>query len=127
MTLCERSLFIFDEVDKLPVQLMDAVRPFIDYYETIGGVDPRRSVFLFLSWVRSAESRSHYGFRNTGGNGIAQKALEYYASGRPREDITLKEMEEIVKASAYNEGECLSSRCRSHMFDVNWYVVKMRL
>ncbi|KAH7696487.1 Torsin family protein [Aphelenchoides avenae] len=91
LTLCERSLFIFDEVDKLPIQMMDAVRPFIDYYETIGGVDPRRSVFLFLS--------------NTGGNGIAQKALEYYESGRPREDITLKEMEEIVKASAYNEGE----------------------
>jgi hypothetical protein len=44
-------------------------------------------------------------FRNSGGNDIAQRALEYYESGRPREEITLKEMEEIVKSSAYNEGE----------------------
>ncbi|KAI6184949.1 Torsin [Aphelenchoides bicaudatus] len=88
---CERSLFIFDEIDKLPIQLMDAVRPFIDFYERIDTVDPRKSVFLFLS--------------NAAGNTIAKQSLDHYNAGLPREQLTHKEMEEIIKLSAYNEGE----------------------
>uniref|UniRef100_A0A914C4K7 Torsin-1A C-terminal domain-containing protein n=1 Tax=Acrobeloides nanus TaxID=290746 RepID=A0A914C4K7_9BILA len=70
---------------------MDAIKPFIDFYEQIDNVDARKSVFLFLS--------------NAGGHEIAKKTLEYYEEGRPREEITFKEMEEITIKSAYNEGK----------------------
>jgi len=38
---CERSLFVFDEVDKIPKGVLDAVTPFLDYHEVIDGVDFR--------------------------------------------------------------------------------------
>ena len=50
VTLCERSVFVFDEVDKMPEGVLDAVKPFIDYHEHIDGVDYRyviRSIIQF--------------------------------------------------------------------------------
>jgi hypothetical protein len=41
VSLCERSLFVFDEVDKMPEGVLDAVKPFLDYHEQIDGVDFR--------------------------------------------------------------------------------------
>lgn len=35
-------------MDKMPLQLLDVILPFIDFYDHIGGVDPRKSIFLFL-------------------------------------------------------------------------------
>jgi hypothetical protein len=39
--MCDRSLFVFDEVDKMPKGVLDAVKPFLDYHEDINGVDFR--------------------------------------------------------------------------------------
>jgi len=105
LTECERSVFIFDEVDKMPVQLMDAIMPFIDFHEYIDGMDARKSIFLFLS--------------NGGANLIAQRALYYYENGRQREEISLKEMEEIIRDSAFNEeGGLKTSRLiEKHLID----------
>ena len=41
MSACDRSLFIFDEVDKIPQGVLDAVKPFLDYHEEIDRVDFR--------------------------------------------------------------------------------------
>jgi hypothetical protein len=38
---CDRSLFVFDEVDKMPKGMLDAIKPFLDYHEEINGVDFR--------------------------------------------------------------------------------------
>jgi len=48
VSICGRSLFIFDEMDKMPVGVMEAIKPFIDNYVEIDGVDFRKSIFLFL-------------------------------------------------------------------------------
>lgn len=45
---CQRSLFIFDEIDQMPNGLIDTVKPFIDHYEEIDGVDYRKAIFIFL-------------------------------------------------------------------------------
>ena len=42
---CERSMFIFDEIDKMPLGMIDGIKPFIDYHEAIDGVDFRQ-VFI---------------------------------------------------------------------------------
>lgn len=39
---CERSLFIFDEVDKMPVGMISSIKPFIDYHERIFNTDFRQ-------------------------------------------------------------------------------------
>jgi hypothetical protein len=41
VSACDRSLFVFDEVDKIPKGVLDAVKPFLDYHEEINGVDFR--------------------------------------------------------------------------------------
>ena len=51
VSLCERSLFVFDEMDKMPVGLLDAIKPFLEHYPEINGVDYRKSIFIFLRWV----------------------------------------------------------------------------
>ncbi|VDP11657.1 unnamed protein product [Onchocerca flexuosa] len=102
---CERSLFVFDEVDKMPAKVIDALKPFIDHYEYLEGVDFRKSIFIFLS--------------NSGSNEIAQKALQHYENGKIREAITLKEMEDVVIASAFNTegGLKMSELISAHLID----------
>jgi hypothetical protein len=46
VTKCGRSLFVFDDVDKMPRGVLDAVKPFVDYHEQIDGVDFRLEIFL---------------------------------------------------------------------------------
>lgn len=105
LTECAQSLFIFDEVDKMPPALMDAIVPYIDFHDQVNGLDPRRSIFLFLS--------------NGGSNALAQRALENHRAGRLREELTLKETEEIIRMSAFNEdGGLKTSRLVSkHLVD----------
>uniref|UniRef100_A0A914X0Q7 Torsin n=1 Tax=Plectus sambesii TaxID=2011161 RepID=A0A914X0Q7_9BILA len=89
VTACERSLFIFDELHLMAIGLMDAIKPFLDHYPQLNGVDFRKSTFIFIS--------------NTGGNDITQKTLDYFEAGEYRDKISLREMEEIIKEAAFNE------------------------
>ncbi|KAL3879252.1 hypothetical protein ACJMK2_031557 [Sinanodonta woodiana] len=85
---CEKTMFIFDEMDKMPPGLIDTIKPYLDYYENLGGVDYRKAIFLFLS--------------NTGGVDIAEETLNNWNEGKNREDIKLKDMEHIIQKPALN-------------------------
>ena len=89
VSLCGKAMFIFDEMDKMPGGLIDTIKPYIDHYPEINGVDYRKSIFIFLS--------------NTGGNDITRKTLEHWEAGRAREEIGLKDMEEVINLGAFNE------------------------
>ncbi|XP_068206960.1 torsin-1A-like [Palaemon carinicauda] len=105
---CERSLFIFDEIDKMPVGMIDGIKPFIDYHESIDGVDFRKSIFIFLS--------------NTGGPEITRFMLQVWRSGKNREDITMSDMEHLVERGAFNEqGGLHKSELIQHSL-VDYYV-----
>ena len=56
MSACGSSVFIFDEMDKLHPGIIDAIKPFLDYYEQVDGISYRKAVFIFL---RSAKEASH--------------------------------------------------------------------
>jgi len=86
---CERSLFIFDEVHRMPPGLIDSIKPFIDFHDNINGVDFRKSVFIFLS--------------NTGTKAILQAVLDRWMEGKKREEITMKDLEPLVQNGAFNE------------------------
>jgi len=45
---CGRSMFIFDEVDKMPDGVLDAIKSYLDHHYHIHGVDYRRTIFIFL-------------------------------------------------------------------------------
>lgn len=61
----------------------------------------------FCSWGNFFTNLNAYWlfFSNAAGNAIAKQTLDHYNNGEPREQITHKEMEEIIKLSAYNEGD----------------------
>ncbi|XP_029941281.1 torsin family 1 isoform X2 [Salarias fasciatus] len=88
---CERSLFIFDEMDKMQPGLIDSIKPYLDYYDKLDGVSYRKSIFIFLS--------------NAGGESITETALDFWKAGRGREEIELKDVETALSLSVFNNNK----------------------
>ncbi|XP_035227636.1 torsin-1B-like [Stegodyphus dumicola] len=86
---CGQSLFIFDEMDKMVPGVIDVLKPFINFYEDVGGIDFRKNIFIFLS--------------NAGGSEITRTAFNFWLDGKDREDITLRDIEPLINKGAFNE------------------------
>ncbi|XP_048021723.1 torsin family 1 isoform X2 [Megalobrama amblycephala] len=85
---CPRSMFIFDEMDKMHPGLIDSIKPYLDFYDNLNGVSYRQAIFIFLS--------------NAGGENIVQVALDFWKDGREREEIQLKDLETALSLSVFN-------------------------
>ena len=85
---CSRSLFIFDEMDKMPPGLIDVLKPYLDHYPDVEKTDYRKSIFIFLS--------------NTGGGLINEVTLNHWKEGKKRKDITIKQMDEVINSGEFN-------------------------
>ena len=85
---CPRSLFIFDEMDKMPIGLIDVLKPYLDHYPDVGKVDFRKSIFIFLS--------------NTGAHLINDAVLKHWKEGKKREDIEIKQMDKVINLGEFN-------------------------
>uniref|UniRef100_K9IJE1 Torsin n=1 Tax=Desmodus rotundus TaxID=9430 RepID=K9IJE1_DESRO len=103
VSACASSVFIFDEMDKLHPGIIDAIKPFLDYYEQVGGVSYRKAIFIFLS--------------NAGGDLITETALEFWRAGRKREDIQLNDLERVLSVGVFNNKH--SGLWRSRLIDRN--------
>ncbi|XP_058549818.1 torsin-1B isoform X2 [Neofelis nebulosa] len=88
VSACASSVFIFDEMDKLHPGVIDAIKPFLDYYEQVDGVSYRKAIFMFLS--------------NAGGDLITKTTLDFWRAGRKREDIQLKDLEPVLSVGVFN-------------------------
>ncbi|GCB69304.1 hypothetical protein scyTo_0001029 [Scyliorhinus torazame] len=88
VTLCPRSMFIFDEMDKMHPGLINAIKPFLDYTSEVDKVDYRKAIFIFLS--------------NTGGDKINEHTLSVLMSGKTSESIKLSELEEELSMTVFN-------------------------
>jgi len=86
---CEQSLFIFDEMDKMPLGMVDGLKAFIDHHESVSGIDFRRCIFVFLS--------------NTGGREITDIAYQFWKEGKTRESISYVDLENLIRNGAFNE------------------------
>ncbi|XP_068104612.1 torsin-1A-like [Hyperolius riggenbachi] len=100
---CPRSLFIFDEMDKLHPGLIDTIKPFLDYYEQIDGISYRKAIFIFLS--------------NAGGEVINRVVLDSWKAGKIREDIQLKDLESVLSVALFNNRD--SGFWHSSLIDKN--------
>nr|XP_040053236.1 torsin-1A-like [Gasterosteus aculeatus aculeatus] len=88
VTNCGRSMFIFDEMDKMQPGLIDSIKPYLDYHENLDGVSYRKAIFIFLS--------------NAGREGIIQTALDFWKAGQDREELELKDLETVLSVSVFN-------------------------
>ncbi|MEJ1271716.1 torsin family 1 member A (torsin A) [Cricetulus griseus] len=88
VSACARSIFIFDEMDKMHAGLIDAIKPFLDYYDVVDEVSYQKAIFIFLS--------------NAGAERITDVALDFWKSGKQREEIKLRDMEHALAVSVFN-------------------------
>lgn len=88
ITKCQQSMFIFDEVDKMPAGVFESIASILDYHSNVGGMDFRRAVFIFLT--------------NAGGDEIANALEGLMAKGVYREQTEMKDFEYIAEVAAYN-------------------------
>ncbi|RXN32087.1 torsin-1A-like isoform X2 [Labeo rohita] len=101
-------MFIFDEMDKMQPQLIDAIKPFLDYNAHVDGVSFNKAIFIFLS--------------NAGGNVITEVALDFWRNGQDREEIRMnsKELETKISETINNKekgGFSHSRLINQHLID----------
>ena len=48
LTACGRSLFLFDEVDKLPPGLIEVLQPFLGPSWVVYGTNYGKAIFIFI-------------------------------------------------------------------------------
>lgn len=89
VTRCQKQLFIFDEVNKMPPKVLNVIKPMIDYNQDVEKVDYRKAIFIFLS--------------NTGESLITEKAVQLWKAGVRREDVRLQDFESLITMGAFNE------------------------
>ncbi|VDO07324.1 unnamed protein product [Rodentolepis nana] len=88
---CPYSMFVFDEVHKMPPGILDALVPFLGHTESIGGVDYRKAIYIFIG--------------NSGGLHINDYVLKTIESGKNRVSIQYTDLRnELVKAIYSSEG-----------------------
>ncbi|XP_043658938.1 torsin-like protein [Drosophila teissieri] len=102
---CPRSLFIFDEVDKMPSGVFDTLTSLVDYNAFVDGTDNTKAIFIFLS--------------NTAGSHIAGHLGSVMKNGMLREETRLSDFEPLLRKAAYNmEGGLLkTTMIESHVID----------
>ncbi|XP_073334023.1 torsin-1A-like [Pagrus major] len=105
VTNCARSMFIFDEMEKMHPGLIDTIQPYLEHYNKLDGVSYRKAIFIFLS--------------NAGGASITQTTLDFWKEGRSRKDIKLQDLELSLSISAFNENSGLqhSVLINKHLVD----------
>ena len=87
--LCGRSLFVFDEVDKMPPEILNVIIPYIDHHSQVDGVDYRGLIFIFLS--------------NTGSKAIRDFVYQELEMGKSRESISIYDFRQLLAKDAFAE------------------------
>ncbi|XP_030290717.1 torsin-1A-like [Sparus aurata] len=102
---CERSMFIFGQMDWMHSSLIDTIKPYLEHYNKLDGVSYRKAIFIFLS--------------NTGAESITQTTLDFWKEGRDRKEIKLQDLERSLSVSALDEnsGFWRSDSINKHLVD----------
>lgn len=85
---CARSIFVFDEVEKIPAGVFESIASILDHHSHVSGLDFRQSIFIFLT--------------NAGGDEIAMALDKIMAKGTFREQTKMHDFEYIAEMAAYN-------------------------
>ncbi|XP_071759591.1 prosalusin [Centroberyx gerrardi] len=88
LTACARSVFIFDEMEKMPPGIVDVLEPFLGPSHVVYSTNYRKAIYVFIS--------------TTGEKVINQLALDYRQAGRDREEIRLADLQDAIAQTVYN-------------------------
>lgn len=90
MKKCPRALFVFDEVDKTPVGVLDVLVPYIHHPgQILDGYDYKKAIFVFLS--------------NVGANNITRISHMAWKEGKQREELSFKDFEHVLSNEVFND------------------------
>uniref|UniRef100_A0A8C6TZE9 Torsin family 2 member A n=1 Tax=Neogobius melanostomus TaxID=47308 RepID=A0A8C6TZE9_9GOBI len=99
LTACARSVFIFDEMDKMPPGLVDVLEPFLGPFHVVYSTNYRKAIYVFISTV--------------GEKLIRNAALDARSSGRDRDEIKLSsDLEDAIALEAFNTNHSGFSQSR---------------
>ncbi|XP_061836438.1 SH2 domain-containing protein 3C-like isoform X3 [Nerophis lumbriciformis] len=88
LTACARSVFIFDEMERMPRGLLDVLEPFLGPSHVVFGTNYRKAFYVFIS---------------TAGEDVVNRvALEHRRAGRDREEITSSDLQDAVAQAVYD-------------------------
>ncbi|XP_076007164.1 prosalusin [Genypterus blacodes] len=91
LTECARSVFIFDEMERMPPGLIDVLEPFLGPAHVVFGTNYRKAIYIFIS---------------TTGEGVINKlALDYRQAGRDREEISPTDLQDAIAEQVYNSSK----------------------
>ncbi|XP_069743461.1 torsin-1A-like isoform X2 [Narcine bancroftii] len=88
LSACSRSVFIFDEMDKMHPGLIDAIKSFLGHSHVMYGTNYRKAIFIFIS--------------NAGGDQINQVVLKFWKDRKDREEIQLEDLESNISRAVFN-------------------------
>ncbi|XP_041854783.1 prosalusin [Melanotaenia boesemani] len=88
LTECARSVFIFDEMEKMPPGFINVLEPFLGPSHVVFRTNYRKAIYIFISI--------------SGEDVINKVALENRQAGQEREDIKLADLEEAIAHAVYN-------------------------
>ncbi|XP_023143794.2 prosalusin [Amphiprion ocellaris] len=89
LTECARSVFIFDEMEKMPPGLIDVLEPFLGPSHIVFRTNYRKAIYVFIS--------------TTGQEVIYKVALENRQAGREREEIELMDLQDALREAVYSD------------------------
>ncbi|XP_044162639.1 prosalusin [Bufo gargarizans] len=78
LTACSRSMFLFEEMDKMHPGLIDVITPFLGPSWVVFGSNYKKAIFVFVS--------------NSGGEAINNVALNFWRERKDREEIQLNDV-----------------------------------
>uniref|UniRef100_A0A3B5Q9K8 Torsin family 2 member A n=1 Tax=Xiphophorus maculatus TaxID=8083 RepID=A0A3B5Q9K8_XIPMA len=88
LTACSRSVFIFDEMEKMPAGLIDVLEPFLGPSHVVFRTNYRKAIYVFIS--------------TAGQEAIHRLILENRRAGRDRDEIKPSDLQEVVQQSVYS-------------------------
>uniref|UniRef100_A0A8C9L158 Torsin n=1 Tax=Pavo cristatus TaxID=9049 RepID=A0A8C9L158_PAVCR len=106
LTNCGRSVFLFEEMDKMHPGLIDVIMPFLGPSWVVYGTNYRKAIFIFVS--------------NAGGEQINEMTLDLWRAHRDREEISLQDMEAAISKAVFENpqsGFWKSGIINEHLID----------
>ncbi|XP_029654569.1 torsin-1A-like [Octopus sinensis] len=112
LTICPYSIFIFDEIERMPPTLLDSVTGFMDYSGVVNNVDYGKAIYLLLS--------------NSGSGFIINRTVELFIQGYSRNSIKFSQIENFKNNPDVTQ-ENLAQRFNMPIGVINSTLKKMQL
>ncbi|KAL8174695.1 UNVERIFIED_CONTAM: Torsin-2A [Gekko kuhli] len=107
LTRCGRSLFLFDDMDKMHPGLIDVIAPFLGPSWVVYGTNYRKAIFIFIS--------------HAGGEQINRMTLDLWRIRKDREEIVLQDLEASILEAVFENpqnGFWKSGIIEQHLVDL---------